>query len=226
MVTESINILDKGAESIIIQGELLGKKVIVKYRIKKPYRHPKFDEMFRKTRTKTEAKVLSELCMNNVNVPTPLIVDLKNSVIVMEYINGEKLSDLIDHIDMENLKTIAYKLGYQIGIMHSLNIYHGDLTLANVLINNGKVYIIDFGLAGYSRDVEEYAMDIHLMKKSLLALAPDKMDVFMEKFIKGYSESYQGNVHVVLQRVEEIRLRGRYVEERLKKKILREKYAE
>ncbi len=228
MATQLVNVLDKGAESVIIQGELLGKKIIVKYRVKKPYRHPKFDEIFRKTRTKTEAKILSELYMNKVNVPAPLIVDLKNSIIIMEHIEGHKLSDLIEYMNIEELKTIAYQLGLQTGIMHSLNIYHGDLTLANILVNksNKKIYIIDFGLAGYSRDIEEYAIDIHLLKRSILALAPDKLDVFMEGFIKGYSESYHGNVHEVLQRVEEIRLRGRYVEKRLKKKMLRDKYIE
>ena len=66
MATQLVNVFDKGAESVIIQGELLGKKIIVKYRVKKPYRHPKFDEIFRKGNfrpTYHKTYSLSSLCL-------------------------------------------------------------------------------------------------------------------------------------------------------------------
>ncbi|MET1160684.1 MAG: Kae1-associated kinase Bud32 [Thermoprotei archaeon] len=219
-------IVEEGAEAIITIGYLGNKKVIIKQRISKPYRDPEFDHIFRLTRTKTEAKILADLYTRGLNVPAPLIVDLKNYVIIMEYIEGKKLSDIIASLG-DSLGYIAEKIGKMIGTMHTLAIYHGDLTLANILItNNQDVYIIDFGLAGYSRDVEEYAIDLHLLRRNIQALAPDYYDIFFKYFITGYRTGYRGDVNSVLERFEEIRLRGRYVEERLKKRIEGEKYIE
>ncbi|ABN69940.1 Mn2+-dependent serine/threonine protein kinase [Staphylothermus marinus F1] len=219
--------LDKGAEALLFLGNYFGKKVIVKYRVSKPYRHPRFDEVFRYSRTKTEAKILSQLYLRGLNVPAPLMVDLNNYVIVMQYIEGVKLINIIDTLEDEKIAKYAYDLGFQAGIMHSLNIYHGDLTLANIVITSDeKVYIIDFGLAGSSRDIEEYAIDIHLLRRSLQAIVPDKTSYFMKYFRKGYIKGYGEGAKEVFGRVEEIRLRGRYVEERLRKKYLRETYIE
>ncbi|ADI32713.1 Kae1-associated kinase Bud32 [Staphylothermus hellenicus] len=219
--------LDKGAEALLFLGKYFGRKVIVKYRVSKPYRHPRFDEVFKYSRTKTEAKILSQLYLRGLNVPAPLLVDLNNYVIVMQYIEGVKLIDIIDSLENKKLAKYAYDLGFQVGLMHSLNIYHGDLTLANIVITSDeKTYIIDFGLAGTSRDIEEYAIDIHLLRRSLQAIVPDKTSYFMEYFRKGYITSYGEKAEEVFERVEEIRLRGRYVEERLKKKYMRETYVE
>lgn len=219
--------LDKGAEAVLLLGNYFGRKVIVKYRVNKPYRHPLFDRVFRYSRTKTEAKILSQLYLKGLNVPAPILVDLNSYIIVMQYIEGAKLISIIDMLSDEKIARYAYELGRQVGVMHSLNIYHGDLTLANIIVTEeDEVYIIDFGLAGYSRDIEEYAIDIHLLRRNLYAIVPDKADHFMKHFKRGYIESYGDESDEVFKRVEEIRLRGRYVEERLKKKYLREKYVE
>ncbi len=220
-------LLGKGAESLIYIGEIFGQKIVIKQRVSKPYRNEIFDKEFRRVRTRTEAKVLIDLFLNGVNVPTPLFVDLKNYVIVMEYINGKKLIDVIEELNQEKIMIYAEELGRQVGKMHSLDIYHGDLTLGNILVTkNEKLYIIDFGLAGYSRDIEEYAIDLHLLRRNILAVIPDLYDTFFTNFLKGYRSSYSKDYNAVIKRFEEIRLRGRYVEERLKKRIWREKYIE
>ncbi|OYT37933.1 MAG: Kae1-associated kinase Bud32 [Desulfurococcales archaeon ex4484_58] len=216
--------LGVGAEAIIFKGVFLGRDVVVKQRIPKPYRHAMFDKIFRYSRTKTEAKVLAKLYSAGLYVPALVLVDLVNYIIVMEYIQGVKLSEIINELDEEKLRKYAYTLGLQVGIMHSLNIYHGDLTLSNILVEEDKVYIIDFGLAGFSNDVEEYAIDLHLLKRNLLAIAPDKTEVFFKEFLEGYKRNYRRDYNEVIERLEEIRLRGRYVEERLKRKTSRDKY--
>jgi TP53 regulating kinase-like protein len=139
-----------------------------------------------------------------------------------------KLVHVINSLSDKKLSKYAYRLGEQVGVMHSQHIYHGDLTLGNIIIGRGDddVYIIDFGLAGYSMDVEEYAIDIHLLRRSLTALAPEKTSYFMEKFLRGYKRTYSGNYEEVIKRVEEIRMRGRYVEERLRRKVMRDRYVE
>lgn len=227
MVDELLVEHEHGAESIVFYSEICGKRVVVKYRVGKSYRNSVFDKIFRYTRTRIEAKVLAELYVNGLYVPAPLLVDPYRYVIVMEYIDGEKFSTKIHSLAREKVCEYAYILGRQVGKMHSLDIYHGDLTLANIIIGKeDKPYIIDFGLAGYSRDIEEYAIDIHLLRRNLLALAPEYTDVFMDSFLKGYRETIEKDYESIIQRYNEIMLRGRYVDKKLKKMLMRERYVE
>lgn len=227
MVTGLKNAFDYGAESIIYTGFFLGERVIVKHRIPKPYRNEFFDKLFRSVRTRIEAKIMLELFLNNVNVPRVISVDLDNYVIVMEYIDGVKMINAVPNMSDNELRDCSYRLGVQVGRMHSLDIYHGDLTLANVMISrDGEVYLIDFGLAGYSRDVEEYAIDLHLLKRSFQAVLPNKLDLFINSFMEGYGKVYSKDLNTLLNRLREVELRGRYVEARLRRKLGREKYVE
>lgn len=217
----------KGAEAVLYTVEILGKKFIVKHRLSKPYRHPDFDKFFRFTRTRAEAKVLVDLYLSGVNVPAPLFVDPDNSVIIMEYIDGVKLIEVIEELSMETLSRIFYELGRLASIMHSKRIYHGDFTLGNILITpTHKVYLIDFGLSGYSTDIEEYAIDIHLLARNLNAIVPEKKDLVMEYFWRGYREYNPELYSRVYERVKEVAMRGRYVEERLRRKISSDRYVE
>ncbi len=218
----------EGAEAYLYLVEILGRKFIVKHRVSKPYRHRLFDKLFRQNRTRIEGKILIELYLSGVKVPAPLLIDLNSYIIVMEYIEGRKLLEIAPLLDNEKISRYAYIIGKYVGKMHSLNIFHGDLTLGNILVtSNDELYIIDFGLAGYSMDVEEYAIDIHLLRRSINAIIPDKLKVFMESFWKGYREIIGEEFYrKVLDRVREVALRGRYVSERLRRKYMREKYIE
>ncbi len=227
-MVEGLKPVYEGAEAYIYYADVFGRRFIVKHRISKPYRHPLFDKMFRYNRTRIEAKILSELYLSGVRVPAPIMVDLDSYIIVMEYIDGVKLLKVIEGLDDDKLCRYAEDIGRYTGRMHKLHIYHGDLTLGNILVTDrDEVYIIDFGLAGYSMDVEEYAIDIHLLRRSLNAIAPEKINIFMNCFWKGYSGEVPSKMlKDVRERVREIALRGRYVSERLRRKYLRDRYVE
>jgi TP53 regulating kinase-like protein len=111
------------------------------------------------------------------------------------------------------VRAVARALGNCVARLHSADLYHGDLVPSNVIVQSGRPYLIDFGLSGHSQDVEEHATDYHLLDRSLRSGFPDLADVFMEAFRSGYEE-VAGSVRTkeVLERVEEIRARGRYVE--------------
>jgi len=67
--------LSRGAEAEIYLVDFFGVKAVLKKRVSKKYRAPLFDELFIKTRTRTEARVLSELYLSGLKVPGVLFVD-------------------------------------------------------------------------------------------------------------------------------------------------------
>jgi len=142
-----------GAEAIIY----LDKEKVKKDRVKKNYRIKEIDEALRKTRTRTEAKILEKIPIKS---PKLLKTDGK-SVIEMEFIEGDKIRDLLD------LRPIlAKEIGEKVAEMHNSGIIHGDLTTSNMILNK-EIYFIDFGLSFFSDKLEDKAVDIHLFKQAL-----------------------------------------------------------
>lgn len=218
-------LISRGAEAEIYLVDVHGLKVVIKKRVEKPYRTPEFNKLFIVNRTRTEAKILSELYVAGLNVPAVLFVDEEAGILGIEYIEGERLSNFIDTLeDFNVLTTIAREIGEFAGKMHTLKIYHGDYTLANVVMSKRGLTVIDFGLAGYSTDIEEYAIDLHLMLRSVYATRPEIAEVFERHMVESYTKSYGGDGKEVIKRMREIRVRGRYVDRELRKSIMRERY--
>lgn len=113
-------------------------KVIVKERIKKRYRIPEIDIKLRRERTIREARILHKAKELGVNVPYVFEVDTKNMIIVMEYIEGERLKELLERVSMEERLKICREVGRLIGRLHEGGIVHGDLTTSNMIMRNGK----------------------------------------------------------------------------------------
>ncbi|MEM4033383.1 MAG: Kae1-associated kinase Bud32, partial [Sulfolobales archaeon] len=81
--------------------------------------------------------------------------------------------------------------------------------------SNGSLYIIDFGLSKISNDVEDKAVDIHLLMRSFESIHYNMSKELLTYFLRGYRSVLSPNeVNDILNTVKEIRLRGRYVEER------------
>jgi len=205
-----------GAEAVLVRGEWFGYDIVVKYRYPKPYRVRELDDMLRRRRTALEAKLLATSRKLAVPVPTPLYVDLKECLIVMDYIKGIKLRDNLPSMALEKAAAIFKQLGIYVGRLHAGGIVHGDLTTSNVILTEyGKIFIIDFGLGGFSSELEEQGVDIHLMLRALESTHPVLASSLFKAFLKGY-ESVRGSEmrRRIEEKVREIRMRGRYVEER------------
>ena len=68
--------------------------------------------------------------------------------LVMEYVDGQPLSS--QYFEAEEVYQIAIALLKILTYTHNLNIIHRDLKAENVLIDkDGKIYLIDFGLASF-----------------------------------------------------------------------------
>jgi len=207
-----MTLIKKGAEAELYRGKWQGFDVVFKRRIRKHYRNPDLDSYIRTSRTSLEAKLLSE--SKRLRVPTPIVyfVNLQNTEIVMSYIPGTPLKKMIPDMDVASIKQYFSTIGDRVGRLHKGGIVHGDLTTSNMIVKDGNVFFIDFGLGEYTLDLEARGVDIHLMRRTLESSHHEVSKIAYNSFISGYSGVMGGETEEVLRRVSEIRRRGRYVE--------------
>jgi len=202
MVSTTPKIITQGAEAIIYK---INNKV-VKDRISKKYRHPKLDLKLRKSRTKSEAKIMEKL-KNIINVPKILADPGAGRMIHMQFIKGKKLSE---HLDLlKNKYEIAEQIGQEIAKIHDFNIIHGDLTTSNMIYQEkeNKVYFIDFGLGFHSERIEDKAVDLHLIRQALEAKHFKYWEELFDFIIKGYTSK---DKEKILEQLKKVEARGRY----------------
>ncbi len=191
-------IIQQGAEAIItLQGNQ-----ITKQRIPKTYRLKELDDKLRKSRTKKEAKILEKLQLI-IHVPKIIETDNKETII-MEYLDGKKLSE---HLESLDYKTICKQIGKTLTKLHNQDIVHGDLTTSNMILKDNQLYLIDFGLSIHSHKIEDKAVDLHLLKQALDA---KHFKIAQESF-KLITQEYKAQNHQeTIQRIQTIESRGRY----------------
>ncbi|MCD6503148.1 MAG: Kae1-associated kinase Bud32 [Thermoplasmata archaeon] len=205
-------VLKIGAEAEVYLTEFLGYKVLVKRRLSKPYRIPEVDKMIKEQRTRKEVKIMHLAKTLGVNTPAIVFTDIENGIIVMEFIEGSNLKELIEGAkSTEAIAPIIRRMGELVGIMHKNDIIHGDLTPANIIVDkkSGEIFFIDFGLSEISHDLRLKAVDIHVFKESLKTLTDYYKD-YMKYFIEGYSKTFPESSKV-LALEKEIERMGRYV---------------
>ncbi|MDI6826002.1 MAG: KEOPS complex kinase/ATPase Bud32 [Candidatus Aenigmarchaeota archaeon] len=207
-----MQIICRGAESIIHLGRYQGKEVIIKERIKKNYRISKIDEKIRKNRTKKEAKLLTEA--RRVGVPTPkiLLVDNVGYKIIMEnLIDGKRIKEFLNSSDRKTIQKTCFEIGRSIGKLHSIGIIHGDLTTSNMILRKEKIYFIDFGLGYFSKKIEDQGTDLRLLHEALKSTHFKILDICWKKIMEGYKKEYS-NADQIIKKIEEIKKRARYME--------------
>jgi TP53 regulating kinase-like protein len=207
-----LTLIKKGAEAELYRGEWLRFDAIYKRRVPKTYRNKEMDRLIRSSRTSLEAKLLSE--SRRLGVPTPIVfmVDTERTEIIMSHIDGTPLKRLIDGFDLEVLKTTFQEVGILVGRLHKGGIVHGDLTTSNMILKDGRIFLIDFGLGDHDSSLEARGVDIHLMRRTLESSHHRVAKDAYASFIQGYSEALGRGAKEVIGRVGEIRRRGRYVE--------------
>lgn len=206
-----MEIIKRGAEAILYLDYFEGRKVLVKERIKKPYRIEEIDIELRKERTRREVKLLTEA--RKIGVPTPQVffVDEENAKIVMEFIDGKKVKDVVDFLSKEDLIKIFQQVGESIGKLHSFDIIHGDLTTSNMIIKKDLVYFIDFGLGFFSKRIEDKGVDLNLLREAVRATHYPFLNLIWENIVIGYKKNFK-DWEKVIKKVDEIEKRGRYTE--------------
>lgn len=207
-----LSLIKKGAEAELYRGDWLGFDAIFKMRVPKTYRNREMDRLIRSSRTALEAKLLSE--SRRLGVPTPIVfvADTEKTEIVMSHIDGPPLKRLIGELSGDALKDAFQEVGMLVGRLHRGGIVHGDLTTSNMILKDGRIFIIDFGLGGHDSSLEARGVDIHLMRRTLESSHHAVAKDAYAGFIRGYSKAFGTGAGEVIERVGEIRRRGRYVE--------------
>lgn len=161
---------------------------MLKDRIAKTYREKHLDELLRRKRTRAEARLLHKAKKSGVPCPTVFYVD--EFSITMSFLEGKRPG-----MSREEAKTA----GSYLAKLHDNSIIHGDYTPANLMKTGKNISVIDFGLGFFSTDIEDMAVDVFTMLKSIKQ---------KEEFLKGYRKSKRYGP--ILKRVEDIKKRMRY----------------
>jgi TP53 regulating kinase-like protein len=195
-------LIKRGAEADIYIVEWDSKKAISKVRSPKPYRHPELDSSIRKHRTIHEATFMSTAKAAGVMAPFVYFVDPGNAEIIMEFVEGQNVRDVLT-------PDICYQIGRCAALLHTSKIIHGDLTTSNFVMNKGLV-LLDFGLSYYSERIEDMATDIRLIKEVFTSAHIAVRKAF-PCFVEGYAKvAGRKRMDKILVNVRKIEQRGRY----------------
>jgi len=202
-----MKLIKKGAEADIYLTLWNEKKSILKIREKKDYRNPILDRRIREQRTMRESSIMAEVKSFGVCSPLVYYVDTKMCRIYMQHMNGKLVRDLSN----QKMIKACQEIGKIVGKLHKNGIMHGDLTTSNFLSLNGKVFVIDFGLAQRTDKIEDHAIDLRLFKEILNSAHAKIMEKAWAEFLKAYKKVVgSSRYNRVLSQVVVIESRGRY----------------
>ena len=94
----------RGAESKLFFKKWFNLQALHKVRFPKSYRIKELDFQFRKSRTIHEAKLLAKAKEAGVRTPIIFEIDISNTTLVLEYIEGEILKTLLPKISEKEIQ--------------------------------------------------------------------------------------------------------------------------
>jgi N6-L-threonylcarbamoyladenine synthase/protein kinase Bud32 len=188
---------------------------VIKRRLPRSYRHPRLDERLRRERTREEARLTSEARRHGVPTPVLYDVDARETTLVFERVGDRDLRAALTESRVRDV-------GRHLATIHEAGFVHGDPTTRNVRVTGdgdesgasaggdtgdaGRTYLIDFGLGYYTDDVEDYAMDLHVLAQSLAGTADDP-----ESLLDAAEAAYRSvGDGAVVDHLREVEGRGRY----------------
>ena len=210
---EELTLIAKGAEAdLLLDPDWNGVKALIKRRGEKRYRHPELDREIRRQRTIHEASIIHRA--KGAGVPTPVIYQVSpdDATIVMEFVEGERVRDIIDGLPGEERKRLFTLIGIMAGRLHKAGIIHGDMTTSNIINTAEGPVFVDFGLGEVSSETEKRGVDLNLMHRMLTSTHFRHTEELFTAFREGYVEGLGEEAEEARGRMEEVSRRGRYVE--------------
>ncbi len=210
--TLELHPLHRGAEADLFLSQLPPWRVVVKRRVRKAYRHERLDDKIRRERTVKESSTLRDAKVAGARAPSILGLDIERFSIIMTFVDGLLARDVIDEMSDTHRLSLLEELGRQVGFLHSAGIVHGDLTTSNIIVpDDGKPFMIDFGMSARSSEPEDCGSDLHLLQRSLVATHALDSTNSLKRVAKGYREvAGEEAARSSLRKAAEIARRGRY----------------
>ncbi|ORX90440.1 kinase-like protein [Basidiobolus meristosporus CBS 931.73] len=205
-------LLKQGAEARVFELPFLGKTAIAKQRFHKAYRHPVLDKKLTSKRVIQEARCLLKCRKFGIDTPVVYFVDVENSTIFMEKVEGRTVREALlssGTEDAEQVSHYAQLIGKALAMMHGCDVIHGDLTTSNLFLRaeTDSLVIIDFGLSSISQLPEDKAVDLYVLERAFLSTHPNSETLF-EEILAEYKKASKG-AQAILKKLDEVRLRGR-----------------
>ena len=195
----------------MIRGAWQGLDAVFKVRKQLRYRLPVLDDALRRQRTLREAEMIHRAKKAGVEAPFLYDVELPTATLVMEYIEGDRLKDVAGSVSPKELDAIFQDFGRDVARLHSAGVMHGDLTTANVVRRGPSLVFIDFGLAIHSTRVEDHAVDLRLIKETLVGAHPGISTAALDALFRGYGQGVgRARSRAVMKQLQNIERRGRY----------------
>ena len=206
-------LIKKGAEAELFLEKWRGLKIIRKARKIKAYRVPRLDLKIRRSRTRREAQIMHKAKLAGVPTPIIFMVDVEATTIIMKYIEGTRVKEILNTLSFEERIKLCRQIGQFIGRLHKNKIIHGDLTTSNMILNEkGKIFFIDFGLAEHSNELEKRGIDLLIMKRAFYSTHYSYAGKCFKAVTEGYAKEMGEEVYSeVIERVNKIARRGRYI---------------
>ena len=151
---------------------------------------------------------------NDIRTPDVYHFDQDKRLIFMEHVtDGTLLKDYIKNLDgqekNEQFSSVVELIGLVLGKMHDIDLIHGDLTTSNMIYNTDRheLTLIDFGLSYVSGLAEDKGVDLYVLERAFLSTHPNTEQQFLQ-LMDSYSK-HSKKAPSVIQKLEEIRMRGR-----------------
>jgi len=200
-------LLKRGAEAELRRIEWHGRQAVEKVRIPKGYRHERLDDDLRRQRIRTEVRLMHEVRRAGISVPILYDVDLAGHRIVMEFIDGPTVKEVLQK-RLEDPRTVARAVGHAAGMLHVHGLVHGDLTTSNMLWRDGRIHLIDQSMGEKTHALESQGVDLRLLKEAWTSAHFDVLDLF-DEVLAAYRAAHP-KAEEAIAKMREIEERGRY----------------
>ncbi|SOV12920.1 EKC/KEOPS complex subunit BUD32 [Plasmodium sp. gorilla clade G2] len=223
--------MSAGSDARIYRCTFINKEAVKKVIYRKYYRHKKIDTKIRKLRVSNEIKFTKKLASLNIDVPYIYFVDAKEKSLYFEYVKGCTINFILKNIKEYEPK-IPICIGMVLAKIHNGNIIHGDFTTSNLILRNSfiqqnnlldlknnnlpynfsdletiKLCVIDFGLSFLSSSIEDKAVDLFVLLKTIKSFHSE-FPSLEEDILEGYKMK-SDNVKEILIKLEIVKQRGR-----------------
>lgn len=224
------DLISSGSDARIYKCTFLGKESVKKLIIQKNYRHKKIDTKIRKLRITNEMKFTKKMITLNIDAPALYFVDMKEKSLIFEYVKGCTINQILKNAVLYQ-PNIPICIGMLLANLHNENVIHGDFTTSNLILRNSYIYnkeiydlsnnalyefsvlenlklcVIDFGLSFLSTSVEDKAVDIFVLLKTINSFHSEFP--YLEKdIIIGYKMK-SNDFTKIMQQLEKVKMRGR-----------------